>query len=185
MGLQYSPVLSITTCVQPHSTSHSHNCSKHWLVVGYLRISACASPLAGPFSTHTAIHFLPTSMPAQHSSTAEIIFASCPKRRPTLTTHKLFREPKLNLGDVQRRPDQVHHRGMRRHYAGGFLRPGDSSMHPLPDRRMHPLFHDLRVAARPWVVHRQPSIRADFASVIFVSPTIATPPFISAARSKI
>src|SRR5450759_1429830 len=86
MGLQYSPVLSMTTCVQPHSTSHSPNRSKHWLVVSYLRISARASPLAGPVSTHTAIHFLPTSMPAQQSSTAEIIFASCPKRRPTLTT---------------------------------------------------------------------------------------------------
>src|SRR5437879_13821871 len=34
---------------------------------------------------------------AVNVATAEIIFASCPKRRPTLTTHKLFREPKLNL----------------------------------------------------------------------------------------
>src|SRR5882724_1654484 len=91
-------------------------------------------------------------MPAQHSSTAEIIFASCPKRRPTLTTHKLFREPKLNLGYVQRRPDQVHHRG----YAplrSTFLAPGPFQYAPPVARWNAPLFHDLRVAVRPWVVH--------------------------------
>jgi hypothetical protein len=72
--------------VHPLSTSRSDNRSRSWLLVPNLRIWDCASPLAGPVSTHTATHFLPTSMPAQHSNTAEIIFASCSSRRPTLTT---------------------------------------------------------------------------------------------------
>ena len=48
-----------------------------------------------------------------------------------LQLHKLFREPKLNLGYVQRQPDQVHHRGLRHHYTERSLRSGDSSIPPL------------------------------------------------------
>lgn len=64
-------------------------------------------------------------MPAQHSNTAEIIFASCSKRRPTLTTHKLFREPK---------------RGFRHHYAKRALRPDDFSIAPPQRSGAAPIF---------------------------------------------
>jgi hypothetical protein len=71
-------------------------------------------------------------MPAQHSNTAGIIFASGPKRRPTLLQlYKLFREPKLNLGCVPHRPDQVHQRGLSHHYAERSLRLDDVIMRLL------------------------------------------------------
>ena len=147
MGLQYSPVLSMTTCVQPQSANHWRICVNAAFVVPYLRIWACASPLAGPFSTQTTINFLPTSMPAQHSNTAGIIFASCPGRRPTLMQlYKLFREPKLILGCVPHRPDQVHPRGFCHHYAERSLRPGSTSLTPFASRCTHRNFHVLRVA---------------------------------------
>lgn len=67
-----------------------------------------------------------------------------------LQLHKLFREPKLNLEYVQRRPDQVHLRGFRCHYTEHSLRPDDSSM---PRPATAPFVHHLRVAVWPYVVH--------------------------------
>lgn len=58
--------------------------------------------------------------------------------------YKLFREPKLNLGCVPHRPDQVHQRGFRHQYAKRSLRPDTHIM-----RSDRPHFHDLRVAGEP------------------------------------
>ena len=80
------------------------------------------------------------SPPASHFPPAVCRSSVAPKRRAgrRLQLHKLFREPKLNLGYVQRRPDQVYHRGLRRHYAERSSRPDDSSMPRWPRIAMHP-----------------------------------------------
>ena len=45
--------------------------------------------------------------------------------------YKLFREPKLNLGCVPHRPDQVHQRDLSHHYAERSLRLDDVIMRLL------------------------------------------------------
>src|SRR5215467_7568831 len=73
-GFQYGPVLSITTCQQSSCFSHSRNCSSSALQLPKRRIFISGSACAGPTSAHTSKNFLCTSIPAQRSCTAEIIF---------------------------------------------------------------------------------------------------------------
>jgi hypothetical protein len=102
----------------------------------YFLTSARGSSLASPVITHTASSFLPTSIAAPRSITAEIITFSFRLERTGAYPDKLFCEPKLILGFALRRPNQVHHRGFRHHYAEWFT---CSSFCQYPSIRFHVL----------------------------------------------
>src|ERR1035437_6211792 len=83
--LEYSPVLSITTCVQPQFTNHSRNSFKMALVAPNLRILGLRVPIGRTF---------------QHTRCAEILAGI------NANFCKLSRQPQLNLGYVRHRPDR-------------------------------------------------------------------------------
>ena len=72
-GFQYEPVLSITASVHFVSTSHARNRSNSFTVVPNRGTSATGFRFAGPSKTHTAKHFLPTSIPAQFSTLTSML----------------------------------------------------------------------------------------------------------------
>ena len=95
-GIQYDPVLSIATLVQPSWTSHSRSCSKAGTVVPNARVFTSPSWSAGPVMIATASSLLPTSIPAHRSITAGISIISsllCAKRAAGVTMYTLPRGP--------------------------------------------------------------------------------------------
>src|ERR1700674_2057356 len=71
-GIQYDPVLSITTLVQPSWMSHCLSFSSSGTVVPNNRAVTSPSLSAGPTTRATASSLLPTSIPAHRSITAGI-----------------------------------------------------------------------------------------------------------------
>src|SRR5579859_5124355 len=74
-GIQYDPVLSITTWVTSSCFSQSRSRSSSVIIVPNRRVCFRASPCNGPVKTQTAKNSFPTSMPAHRSTAAQIMFA--------------------------------------------------------------------------------------------------------------
>jgi len=95
--------------------------------------------------THTITNFLPTSMPAQHSNTAGIIYASCSRRSRCLSTLQV-----VPRAEAQSRVRSTSARagsstGLTPPLRRTSLRPNTASIHPNRRHRT-PHFHVLRVA---------------------------------------
>src|SRR5262245_20908368 len=71
MGLQYTPVDSIATCVQPAACSQSSNCRMPCVVVAKGRIFLCRCPSTIRI-THATSSFLWTSIPQQRGESNSI-----------------------------------------------------------------------------------------------------------------
>jgi hypothetical protein len=67
MGFQYTPVLSIATCVQPAASSQSRKRSRSAVMVRKVRISFVTFPVDPGTMRHAVMNCLWTSTPQQRS----------------------------------------------------------------------------------------------------------------------
>src|SRR5580658_1686559 len=131
-GIQYDPVLSIATLVQPSWISHCLSFSSSGTVVPNIRVVTSPSFSAGPTTRATASSLLPISIPAHRSITAGI---SITYSAPLLRNEQPAYRRTLCLSGPYRHQSGVHIRQPDRVDKRVSYTPEGSSVfaRPLPD----------------------------------------------------